>query len=130
MKRIFVQFGVNGGGLKEAMAEHVSDLFESDSAPDHSCCRRVPKGMRAQSADRDSSEFEMALRDATHCTGTINRAEWRVSAEKEERLRALWSAVLHIFCKGLTNVAWQGQFSFPRGFRRMDSNLPFSPIDI
>jgi hypothetical protein len=43
MKRIFVQFGVNVGGLKEAMAEHVSNLFESDSAPDHSCCRRVPK---------------------------------------------------------------------------------------
>ena len=65
MKRIFVQFGVNIGGLKEAMAEHVSDLFEADSAPDHSRCRRVPKGMRAQPADRDSSEFEMAFRDGS-----------------------------------------------------------------
>lgn len=80
MKRIFVQFGVNVGGLKEAMAEHVSDLFEADSAPDHSCCRCVPKGMRAQPADRDSSESEMALRDATHCTEAINRAERRASA--------------------------------------------------
>jgi hypothetical protein len=80
MKRIFVQFGVNVRGLKEAVAEHVSDLFESDSAPDHACCRRVPKGMRTQSADRDSSEFEMALRDATHCAGAINRAERCASA--------------------------------------------------
>jgi hypothetical protein len=80
MKRIFVQFGVNVRGLKEAVAEHVSDLFESDSAPDHACCRRVSKGMRAQSADRDCSEFEMALRDATHCTGAIDRAERRASA--------------------------------------------------
>ena len=80
MKRIFVQFGVNVSGLKEAMAKHVSDLFEADSASDHSCCRRVPKGMRAQPTDRDSSEFEVALRDATHCTGAINRAERCASA--------------------------------------------------
>ena len=80
MKRIFVQFGVNVGGLKEAMTEHVSDLFEADSAPDHSCCRRVPKGMRTQPADRNSSEFEMALRDATRCTGASNRAERCASA--------------------------------------------------
>lgn len=80
MKRIFVQLGVNIGGLKEAMAEDVSDLFEADSAPDHSRCRRVPKGMRAQAADRDSSEFEMALCDATHCAGASNRAERCTSA--------------------------------------------------
>jgi hypothetical protein len=80
MKRIFVQFGVNVGGLKEAMAEHVSDLFEPDSAPDHSCCRCVPKGMRAQPADRDSSEFEMVLRDATHCSGAVDRAKRCASA--------------------------------------------------
>jgi len=62
------------------MAEHVSNLFESDPAPDHSCCRCVPKGMRAQTANRNPSEFEMALRDATHRTGASNRAERCASA--------------------------------------------------
>ena len=77
MKRIFVQFGVNVGGLKKAMSQDVSHLLETDSPPDHLRCRRVPKGMRAQPADRNSSEFEMALRDATHCTGASNRARVR-----------------------------------------------------
>ena len=130
MKRIFVQFGVNVGGLKEAMSEHVRNLFEADSAPDHLCCRRVPKRMRAQPADRDSSESEMALRDATYCAGASNRAERCTSAQKEERLGALGPAILHVPCKGLADITRQGQLSFPRGFRRMDSNLPCSPVDI
>ena len=51
MKRVFVQLGVNVGGLKEAMSQDISDLFEGDSPPDHLCCRCVPESMRAQPGD-------------------------------------------------------------------------------
>jgi hypothetical protein len=80
MKRVFVQFGVNVGGFKEAMSEDVSHLFEADSSPDHLCCRCVPEGMCTQPVDRNPSEFEMALRNATHRTGTSNRAKRRAGA--------------------------------------------------
>jgi hypothetical protein len=130
MKRVFVQFGVNACGLKEAMSENVSHLFKSDSAPNHSRCRCVPESMCAQPADRNSSKFEMSLRDATNSTATGNRTERCSCAKENERLRALGATVLHVFSKGLANVTWQGQLSFSCRFRRMDSDLTFSPINI
>jgi hypothetical protein len=130
MKRVFVQLGVNVCGLKAAMSENVSHLFESDSAPDHSRCRCVPESMCAQPADRNPSEFEMSLRDATNSTATGNRTERCSGAEENERLRALGATVLHVIGKGLADVTWQRQLSFSCGFRRMDSNLTFSPINI
>ena len=35
-----------------------------------------------------------------------------------------------VFSKGLSNVTWQGQLSFPTEVGRMDSNLSLSPIDV
>src|ERR1039457_4867816 len=80
MKPIFVQFGVNVGGLKEAVSEHVSHLLKAGSTPDHACRGCMPANMRALHADRDSGQFEMAFRDATDRTATSNRAERRAGA--------------------------------------------------
>ena len=76
MEGVFVQLGVNISGLKEAMSEDVSHLFETDSPPDHSRCRRMPESMRTQPGDQNPGHFEVAFRDATHRTGACNRAKW------------------------------------------------------
>ena len=80
MECVLVQLGVNVCGFEETVSEHVSHLLETGSTPDHSCCGCVPEGMRAQPADRDSGEFEMAFRDATDGTATSNGAERRAGA--------------------------------------------------
>jgi len=80
MECVFVQLGVNVGGLEEVVSEDVGHLLEAGSAPDHSCCGCVPESMRAQSADGDSSAFEMAFRNVTDGTATSNRAERRAGA--------------------------------------------------
>ena len=130
MQTVFIQFGVNVRGLKETMPEHVGHLFETDPASDHLGCRRMSESMGTQSARRDPGQFEMALGDATHRTDSRKGTEWRTGTQEEERLSAFGPAVLHVFSKGLAYVTRQGQLSFPSGFRGMDSNLSFSPIDI
>ena len=112
------------------MSKHVGHLFEADPTPDHLCCGCVPERVCAQPADRNPSEFEMSLRDATNGTATGNRAERRAGAEEKKGLHALGSTVPHVFCEGFANIVWQRQLSFPRRFRGVYSNLPFSPIDI
>jgi len=104
MERVFIQFGVDVGGLKEAMSEHVSHLFESDPAPDHPGCRGMPESMRAQPAGRDPGKLEMTLRDATHRADTSNRAKWCTGTQKYERPSAFRSAVLDVFSDGLSNI--------------------------
>ena len=130
MERVFVQLGVNVCGLQEAMSEHVSHLLEAGATPDHSSGGCVPEGMRAQPADGDPREFEMPFGDATDGTATSNRAERRAGTQENERLSALWPTVSQVFRQSLANVTWQGQPSCTRRFRRMDSKLPLSPIDI
>lgn len=72
----------------------------------------------------------MPLGDTTHCTEPSKGTEWCAGTQEEERLGAFGSTVLQVFCDGLAYVTRQGQLSFPSGFRGVDSNLSFSPIDI
>jgi hypothetical protein len=104
MKRVFIKFGVNVGGLKEAMSEHVSHLLEADPTPDHPGCRSMPESMRAQSAGRDPGKLEMTLRDATHRTDTSNRAKRCAGTQEDERLSAFGPTVLDVFSDGLSNI--------------------------
>src|SRR5260370_13006597 len=104
MKRVLIQFGVNVGGLKKAMSEHVGHLFEADPAPDHPGCRGRPESMRAQPAGRDPGKFEMTLRDATHRAETSNRAKRCTGTQEYERLSAFGPAVLDVFSDGLPNI--------------------------
>jgi len=80
MKRIFVQFGVDVGGLKEAMAEHVRNLFEADSAPDHSCCAVCLKECALSPRIEIPARLRWRFGDATHCTEASNWAERCASA--------------------------------------------------
>lgn len=104
MKRVFIKFGVNVGGLKKAMSEHVSHLFEADPAPDHLGCRGMPESMRAQPAGRNPGKLEMTLRDATHRADTSNRAKRCAGTQEYERLGAFGPAVLDVFSDGLSDI--------------------------
>ena len=130
MERIFIQLGVNVCRLEETMSEHVSHLLEVGAPPDHLCRGCVPEGVRAQPADRDSGEFEMALGDATDGTATRKGAERCAGAQEDVRLSTRWPAVAQVFRQSLANVTRQGQSSFPRGFRGLDAHRPLSPINI
>jgi hypothetical protein len=130
MEGVLIQLRVDARGLKEPMSEHVSHLLEADAASDHLSCRRMPERMRAQASDRDPGKLEMPLCDATDGAAAGNRAKRCTGTEKDDSLSAFGPAVLHVFRDSLAHVSGQGKLSFPCGFRGMDCNLSFAPIDV
>jgi hypothetical protein len=111
------------------MAEHIGNLFECRTSPDHLCRDGVPKNVRAQTGRLDANPPQRTLRDCSDRRGSQWTTGWPRTQEDHTML-AMVTPTAKIGSERLANLMRQGEPALASGFAGANQQASPGPVNV